>query len=754
MDGLLAFLFKYRPAVFDAGRIGLAPPLPAGWIVAAVVLAALAVAMLYLRVRGRTLPQRATLAALRIGALAVLGLCLLRPQLVLSTVVPQQNHVALLVDDSRSMRIADGGEARAAAVQRALAPEGALLQALGERFRVRQYAFAEATRRLDDAGALTFAGERTRLAPALDRARTELASLPVAGIVVVSDGGESDGAALTESLLALRAAGTPVYAVGVGRAHIDRDIELSRAGAPAEALQGARLAADLIVAQRGYAGQRVDVTVEDDGRIVAQQAIELPRDGEPMPVRVSFPAEQPGARRFRFRIAPRDGERIAENNEQEMLIRVRDGREKILYFEGEPRFEVKFLRRAVEEDENLQLVVLQRMAENRLHRLAVDSAGELAGGFPRTRDELFRYRALILGSVEASFFTHDQLQMIADFVSERGGGLLVLGGRRAFAEGGWAGTPLADVLPVALPSAPDTAWFDEVKLRPTRDGAAHAVTRLAADADSAAALWERLPPLTVFNRLGRAKPGASVLLTGRGADGDQIMLAAQRYGRGQAIVFAPHDSWLWQMHASVPLEDQSHETFWRQMLRWLVDGVPRQVVARAERDRVAPGEPVRLLAQVDDERYIGVNGARVVARVTAPSGAVTEVPLGWTIERDGAYAGQFAPEEQGLHRVDVAATVGEQQWAGESAWVHVAPGTSEFYEAGMRTTLLQRIAEETGGRFYTIDEVARLPEDLAVAGHGATVVETRELWDMPILFLLLVGLVGAEWGLRRRWGLV
>ncbi|MGH7443301.1 MAG: glutamine amidotransferase [Longimicrobiales bacterium] len=753
-DALFEFLFKYRPSVLQAGRFAIAPPVPIAWIAAAVVVLAVLVVVLYLRVRGRTLPRRATLALLRVGALAVLGFCLLRPQLILSTVVPQQNHVAVLVDDSKSMRIADGGEPRAAAVQRALAPDGALLTALSERFRVRQYSFADATSPLDDVGALTFAGERTRLAPALDRVRTELASLPVSGVVVVSDGGESDGAALTESLLALRAAGVPVYTVGVGRETIDRDIELSRAGAPSAVLQGAAIAADLIVAQRGYAGERAEIVVEDEGRIVATEAIELPRDGEPAPVRVSFTADQPGARRFRFRIAVRDGERIAENNEQEMLINVRDAREKILYFEGEPRFEVKFLRRAVEEDENLQLVVLQRTAENKFLRLSVDSAGELIGGFPRTRDELFRYRALILGSIEASYFTHDQLQMIADFVSERGGGLLALGGKRALSEGGWAGTPVADVLPVRLESVRDTSYFAELRVRPTRAGAVHAATRLAENADSARDRWQRLPPLTTYNRVERARPGATVLLTAEGDGADQIVLAGQRYGRGQAIVFTPHDSWLWQMHACIPLEDMSHETFWRQMLRWLVDGVPRQVVARAEPDRVAPGEPVQLHAQVDDERYIGVNNATVVAHVTAPSGAVAEVPLGWTLERDGAYAGSYTPQEEGLHRLEVVAENGGQRYTSEASFLHATPSTSEYYDAAMRGPLLQRLADETGGRFYTLDQIDQLPEDLAVAGRGATIIETRELWDMPILFLLLVALVGSEWLLRRRWGMV
>ena len=120
----------------------------------------------------------------------------------------------------------------------------------------------------------------------------------------------------------------------------------------------------------------------------------------------------------------------------------------MLYLEGEPRFEVKFIRRAVEDDKNLQVVILQRTAEDKYLRLDVGSPDELVGGFPKTREELFAYRAIILGSVEAASFSPDQLRMLADFVSKRGGGLLMLGGRRSFAEGGWAGTPVAEVLPV------------------------------------------------------------------------------------------------------------------------------------------------------------------------------------------------------------------------------------------------------------------------------------------------------------------
>ena len=190
--------------------------------------------------------------------------------------------------------------------------------------------------------------------------------------------------------------------------------------------------------------------VEDEGRIVGSQELKLPIDGEPAAVRVRFTASDSGPRVFRFRIAPRAGELVTQNNQRESLVDVYDRTEKILYFEGEPRYELKFLHRAVDEDKNLQVVTLLRTADNKYYRLLLDTPEQLAGAFPKTRDELFAYSGLILGSIEAGAFTGDQLRMMAEFVERRGGGLLMLGGARSFSEGGYAGTPVADALPVVL----------------------------------------------------------------------------------------------------------------------------------------------------------------------------------------------------------------------------------------------------------------------------------------------------------------
>jgi uncharacterized membrane protein len=445
---------------------------------------------------------------------------------------------------------------------------------------------------------------------------------------------------------------------------------------------------------------------------------------------------------------------VTQNNARDALIEVNDRREKILYFEGEPRFEMKFIRRAVEEDKNLQVTILLRTAENKFWRGDVSSPDELIGGFPQTREELFAYRSIILGSVEAASFTPEQLRMLADFVSKRGGGLLMLGGRRSFAEGGWGGTPVAEVLPVVIGAGESKYLATDIAVQPTRAGGTFAVTQIAETESASAKKWDEMPVLSAVNQIREAKPGATVLLTGVDKTRqDHIVLAYQRYGRGKAIALPVQDVWAWRMDAKLPVTDTTHAMFWRRIVRWLVDGVPEQVNLTTTADRVEPGEPIKLSAEVLDRAYVEVNDSRVIAHVTSPTGKITEVPVEWTVTKDGDYRTSFVPDESGVYDVRVTAARDQKDLGTAAMHVRVSAGDAEYFDAAMRGPLLTRIAEDTGGRFFTPATVASLPEAISYSGRGVTVVEERELWDMPALLLLLIGLVAAEWGYRRVRGL-
>ncbi|HVX41087.1 MAG TPA: vWA domain-containing protein [Gemmatimonadaceae bacterium] len=772
LEGIFAFLFKYRPAEYAQGKFAFGVPGSVMLLLAAAALIGIPAVLSYGTVRGKSSRRdRWILGSLRAACLLVLIVCLFRPMLLLSAAVPQRNYVGVLVDDSRSMRIADrDAKPRSDWVAHALGgPDSSVLQALRKKFTVRLFRFSSSAQRIDSVADLHYADNETHIADAIEQARQELDAVPLSGLVVVSDGADNARVPITDELLSLRAHSVPIFTVGLGAERFAKDVEIQRVDAAHSVLEGSAIVADLMVRQRGYAGARVPLVVEDSGQIVAQDTITLPADGDVAPVRVAVAANHAGARTFTFRIPVQPGEQVAENNAQQTLVDVRGGREKILYVEGEPRYETRFIRAAVAADSNIQLVSLIRTADKKFLRLDIDSAGDLAGGFPTSRADLFRYRAIILGSIEASFFTHDQLAMLADFVSVRGGGLLTLGGRRAFAEGGYAGTRLADVMPVIVsgPAVADSlTFFADLKVALTPEGASSAVAQIAPTPNASMARWSALPTVTTVNRIRAIKPGAITLVSGTTPPGgragdpgmplrsyDQPVLVYQHYGRGLSVAFPIQDSWNWQMDPNSPPNDDSYTRFWRQLTRWLTSDVPGQVVVSLPTDQANPSTPVSLRASVSDSIFIPRNDAKVVAHIASDGGVARDVPLDWAIDRDGEYRGTFTPDAPGNYTIRVDASLPGKPVLSDTSFVRVAPLNTEFVDAEMRAPLLERIANETGGTFYTPATVSHLADDVALSKHGITVVNQMDLWDMPAVLLLLFALVSGEWAYRKARGL-
>jgi uncharacterized membrane protein len=758
LDSLLTFLFKYSPRVFERGEFVLTPVIPP-FVLALIALASVGVVVwLHRGLQGISAVDRTVLGALRALAVLIVLACLLRPALVIASAVPQRNVLAVLFDDSRSQRIADvDGATRLSAVQRTFADSGALLSALEERFAVRRIRFGAETRPVDSVGTLQATSTRTDLAQALDATRQELTGVPLAGIIVVTDGADNGGGDLDAALLGLRARKVPVYTVGVGQVRFDRDVAVERVNATGTVLAGGTVLVDAAVRLRGVGTDPVTVTAEADGRIVATETVRAPKGGDVATVRLRVPPLPAGTYRLTVRASTLPNEVVPENNVAHTVLQVRSGPDRVLYIEGEPRPEFAFLRRAIAADSGLQLVGLLRSAEGKFLRLGVRDSLELLTGFPTTREELFGYRAIIVGSIEASFFSGDQLRMLADFVNVRGGGLLALGGRSALTEGGYRGTPMADVLPIALDRAPrDTSGAAVAfTVRPTAAGLAHSALQIADTDQTSATKWGTMPPLTGVNALGALRPGATALLTGRAPEStsDQPLLAWHRYGRGIGAVFGVQDSWLWRMHADVAVDDLTHLVFWRQILRWLSEGSPDRTIVSASPDRLGTSEPVTLRAQVADAAYLDVNDAAITTTVIAPSGTPTDVPLDWSVRADGVYTGRFVPTETGVHTLATQVVRGRDTTRTTTGTLLVDDADADVTQPEQREALLRRVAQETGGRYVPLADASRLLDDVQYTESGVIVREARDLWDMPAVFLLVALCLGAEWIWRRARGL-
>ena len=757
-ESVVQFLFKYPSRVFSRGDF-VWSPVVSPYILLVLAIAATAVAVgMYSRVTTVPLRDRLILGALRLAALLVLVACLFRPTVVLSSAVPQRNLLAVLLDDSRSMRLADvDGSTRLAAEQKLMADSSDIVKRLSARFALRFFRFGADAHPATGTAGLTANGTRTDLASALNSTRDEMAGLPLSGVVVVTDGADNGGSDIGASLLGLRARRVPVYTVGIGQERFTRDIAVERVSAPPTILAGASTIIEAVISLRGVHGEKTTLTVEANDRIVATQETTLPEKGDVARVRLRIPPMAPGTYRIAVKAKPLDKETLVENNEFHTVLEVRPGPARILYVEGEPRPEFAFLRRAVAGDSALQVVGLMRSAEKKFLRLGVRDSLELVSGFPTSREELFQYRGVILGSIEASFFSGEQMRMLSEFVNLRGGGLLALGGRDAFAEGEYAGTPIADILPLALDrTKADTGSPPVVlKVHPTAAGLTHAALQIRDNETASAARWDSLPSLTAVNHLGTPRPGTTVLLTGRNPDTkiDQPVLAFQRYGRGVSAILGVQDSWLWRMDTSMPVEDVTHLTFWRQLLRWLIEAVPDQVDVVAVPSRVGPGESVTLRAHVNDSAFVDVKNAIVTAKVTSPTGKTSDVPMEWALREDGSYTGKFVADEAGVYSVVAEARRGRDTTRSVPGALLADDQGADVEQAELRSSLLRRISQETGGKYYPLADAKRLPDDVVYTDAGVTVRDARDLWDMPIVFLVLACLLGAEWTYRRWRGL-
>ena len=754
---MFSLLFKYPAAAFAHGHVVLlgAWPLWALGALLALLAAALGLPIL-LRARGtarRALGVRrlATLWLLEFLTAACVLVLLWQPAIAVPELKPQANIVAILVDDSRSMSLVDGGATREQQAIQAL--RLGLLPRLHGRFQTRLYRLDTRLTRvqgLDELGPPT--APATHIGAALDELATETASLPIGAIVLLSDGSDNTGGIDRGVIEALRRRRIPVHTVGFGALSISPDVEIEDVTVTARALAGSRVSARVRFTENGLNGAKTRLTVSDGGKLLSARDITLSGAGALRSEDILFNVGAAGAKTLQFTVEPLAGEANRLNNSMARLIDVEAAPRRILYFEGEPRWEYKFIRRAADDDPMVHLVSILRTTENKIYRQGIEDPNELAQGFPTRAEDLFTYQGLIIGSVDAGYFTPAQQALIRDFVSRRGGGLLMLGGRAALADGVWGGSLVAEALPVVLPDSRNTFHRDPATVSLTQAGAESVICRLLDDAQANARRWATLPYLMDYEDPGRAKPGAVVLAEMHYAGRTMPLLVTQRYGRGRSAVLATGGTWRWQM--SLPLGDPTHDVFWQQLLRWLVAETPGPVQASVPAPILLDEPHVRLSADVRDRNYFPAPDARVSARVIGPGGAPRAVELAPVPGQPGRFAADWSAEAPGLYVAEVTAERGAQEVGRDVLTFERLDGIAESFHTEQNRELLKALAASTGGQYWRPDELARLAARIPYSAAGIAVEELGALWNMPAVFLVLLALRGAEWLLRRRWGVL
>lgn len=702
----------------------------------------------------------------------------------------------LLADSSRSLQIRDRGESqsRDEQMRTALVDNKVWREELDEAFDLRQFTFDQSVEATEFAD-FNAEGTVSSISESLNEIGKRFRNRPSAGIILITDGNDTGPVELNLAEL------PPVYPVIVGNENTAEDTGIARVSVSQTNFEDAPVTIVAEIETSGFKGKPLALQLlKSDGSLIEEQSFTGTEPNQAHSVRFQFNPDEPGVSDFRVRVIDREtandigngevttssNEATVANNQRSVIVDRAQGPYRILYVSGRPNWEFKFLRRAVQKDDEVDLVGLIRIAREEpkftfrsrhdertnplfkgfgndrdeeaqqynepvLVRMGTRDAEELRDGFPKTAEQLFEYQAIVLDDVEAAFFTQEQLALIEQFVSQRGGGLLMLGGQESFAQGDYDRTPVGQLLPVYLDNTPTISPDTGFRLELTREGWLQPWVRVESTEPEEHQRLDTMPGFATLNQVKSIKPGASVLAQVVSIDGTTWpALVAQRYGRGRSAALLIGDFWRWHLGG-----DKGEDLLksWRQTVRWLVADVPRRVDVRVESSSEnGPGKSIMI--DVVDKEYLPANDAHVVATITRPNGEQVEIPVRPADDRHGTWQLDYQSRQSGVYRMHVVATQPDGTVIGErsNGWVSDSDAM-EFARLKPNRGYLQRIADQTGGELIELDELDSLARRLPAQKVPLMDRKVKPWWHNAWIFGIALSLLMTEWGLRRWQGM-
>lgn len=713
-------------------------------------------------------------------AIFLLALVITEPLLVTRQAKPGENTIAVLVDNSLSMSIKDQATGLTRGQLTLQALSGDWLTRLSKTFKVRQYLFDTRCRPMSDISELSFDVPQSCIYRAVSAIAEQFAARPLAAIILFTDGLATDTGQLINSKV-------PVYPVLAFDHSRQRDISISIQSIDQTAFDDGPVSVMALVHASGVAGRQLVVSIFDQKGTLLESQQWLVRDNDQTRSFVfKFRPTEPGVSFYRIQVYGSDQslqEATLSNNQVYAAVERRSSPYKVLYVSGRPNWEYKFLQRAVAQDQEITLAALIRLAKQEprydfrgrpgqwsnplyrglepnqplepydrpvLIRLNISDPNELAEGMPQSPGTLFGYHGLIIDDLEAGFFSTSQMELIRQFVSVRGGGLLMLGGKDSLANGGYTGTALEQVLPVQLRLISDDQANGPFRLELTREGLLQPWLRLRTTESQEQQLLASMPQFHVLNPLGLIRPGGIVLANAIDADGHRWpAIVTGRFGSGRSAVLAIGDIWRWGMQDPASRSDM--EVFWRRLVRWIVADCHDQVTITWLPDTSSAS--IKLQVRVMDKEFNPVSRTDVRIDITDPNGRSIQLPALPVVQQPGLYEAIFTPRASGPYLA--CATAGRFGQA-QTGW------TTQLEARELQSTkadlqLLEQIATTTKGRLIYASQLDQLAGILPTRSVPNTIIVTNPAWDNKwlhlALFLTLLGLILLEWTFRRLRGM-
>jgi hypothetical protein len=773
--------------------------LPELWVVGLVILPAVAVFSWWnygglQRLEPRT---RVVLASLRFLALLLILIALFQPTFEKIRYTTIQTQVHWLFDDSASMQrrdtypdesqrralaaaagISDGdvaGHNRAELVAKVLGKSGGLLETLRKSHDVRMFRFSRKPLPIRSLDELTARGPRTHIGDALDLHLSGTGSANLDAVILVSDGRNNGGSSPGDAAAKYRNEDVPVFTLGIGDPNPPHNAWIVGPPGPKEALRKEEVAFDVSIGAEGLAGKTVNVTLHgarDGGAYLpleTQSAI-LGEDRAPVRVRMYHAFEDPGDYSLRFEVSSFPEETTIEDNRDMRFLRVNDEKIRVLYLEDIPRWEYRYIKNGlIRGDPSIETQVFLFDASRSFPQEHTEGIAPLQT-LPRTREEIFAYNAILIGDVppERLGATEDAvdawLRQLVEFV-EFGGGVGCLFGERAMPER-YRGTPLEDLLPVVLEDPlelqrqiPDRENHFPLQLE--HADRPHEIVRLRRDPTGNKLLWhEQLAPLVVYYPVQKAKAGADVLLrhaTDTNRYGKRVIAAAGFYPRGRTFFLGTDETWRWRYNFG----EMHQDTFWRNVVRYLAGSRLQRRSDRFELrlDKVIleTGEQVRVSLDVRDAEYQPSTAGEFAVFFRSPERAPVKRVLRAVPGELGSFQGAFTMEEPGAFSVMVFANdnPADEVLAREDLLVKI-PDREMARSSQDRDTLELVATASKGGRYLPLAQAEALLGEFRERKPFEQEVDrqTRPAWDTLWTLLAILGVLAAEWLLRKRARLV
>ncbi len=702
----------------------------------------------------------------RLLAFVLIIAFLTNPTLLMQTLQKIRIPLAVLVDSSESMSlpVANRGEVGRLQEGKEVLLRGPrpVLETLARDFDLRLYRFAEHAHAVsrEDVALLSSDGRATDITQSLLDVQQEYRDTPLAGMVVMSDGIVTAGRVDIESA---RQAGVPVVTIGLGDPEHYRDIQIAAVEAPNFAFLHSSVDIEVTVKSWGYKGQIIPLVLKQEGRILSTSSLSLDADRATRRVTFTMTPKEVGRYRLSVETPVQVGESLSTNNHRDFQLQVRRDKIRVLVVSGRPSWNYRFLRRALKSDPSIDLIsfIILRTPTDVVN--VPDDQLSLIP-FPTNRlftEELGNFDLLIFDNFSyLLYFPMLYLENIRKFVID-GGAFAMFGGDQSFDLGGFANTPIEEILPVTLERVGQGYVYGRVKMELTPEGLQHPITKLASNAEDTQRIWQEMPPLRGFNRARRPKPEAVTLgVTADGQFNRLPLMATMQYGEGRTLAFLSDQLWRWNFEM-VGAQGGNHHylNMVHHMVRWLVkEPTLRPVQLFSDKDIYHLGEAVALRVKVLDHDFSPAPGAVLNLLVRDPQGQslrLNSLPT----DEPGEFQATLKAEHLGAFRVEVEARLADKQLGGDVLIFEVTSSTAEALHGAPDHETLRQLASGSGGRFFAASEVGAdfgaVLRDILKRDLQYKIVEERALHlrHTPSAFLILVGLFGIEWFLRRRAGL-